>query len=296
MNNRSIFGVASILSLTVMGTASAIPAYSLIGSVNSTKLIGYDTTNPALLTSQVALSGFLVNEQINEIDFRPSNGKLYGMGTKSLYTINPTTGQVAPVGAPFEQTYNNFGGFDVDPVADKIHYVNISNGLNYTIDPDTGVIVRDSDVAYASGDARFGKAVGIGGMAYNNNVVGSGGSTQYLFDFAGGYGLATGNGAGGVLNSVGNFVSSNGFTSPYEFDIAPTGQAFIIANSFFNAGNVSLYSVNLGTGGISNMGVIGGNSAFLNARGLAIPAGSVPEPTSMALLTIAATAGLRRRR
>lgn len=298
MNTRTTSAIALLLTTAIAPSASAAQIYSLIGGVGTTNLISYSSASPGTIATQVPLTGFPANDLIAALDFRPATGQLYGLGQNRLYTINPATGAVAVVGGTtLSRTFPSFGGFDFDPVADVIRFVDSSNGVNLTIHPDTAAITLHTAVAYAPADPRFATTPSIGGTAFSNNLAGATSSTQYNIDLRNGFGLATQAGASGILTSVGSFISGSGNTSPFELDISPAGEAFALIGNTFDAGNNVLYSVNLTTGVRSRIDIVGNRNQFINARAIAIPTNPViPEPSSLALQVLPALATLRRRR
>src|SRR4051794_26909622 len=112
-------------------------AYALSGSL----LISFDPTSPATGTI-IPISGVTADQTVVGIDFRPSNGLLYGLGvnaatdTATLYSISAQTGIAAAVG-----TFGGVGdltsggyGFDFNPSADRIR-VTSETGLNFRLNP-----------------------------------------------------------------------------------------------------------------------------------------------------------------
>src|SRR6185295_3789953 len=76
---------------------SAVPSLAL---TDSNKLLRFDSASPGTIQSQTAITGLQSGEILLAIDFRPSNGKLYGVTNASrLYVISPTTGAATQVGS-----------------------------------------------------------------------------------------------------------------------------------------------------------------------------------------------------
>jgi hypothetical protein len=81
------------------------------------------------------------------IDFRPSDGKLYGVGTSNrLYTIDTNTGVATQAGmaltTPLDSQATSFG-FDFDPAPDLLRIVSDTR-QNLRINPATGVAVGNN--------------------------------------------------------------------------------------------------------------------------------------------------------
>ena len=139
-----------------------------------TTLFSFPHRTPGTITSFVAITGLQTSETILDIDFRPSNGTLYGLGSTSrLYTINPSTGAAAVVGSQFTPALSGTEfGFDFNPVVDRIRVVS-NTGQNFRLD--TGALV--------SADASLnGGATGAVGSAYDNNFAGATSTTLYAIN------------------------------------------------------------------------------------------------------------------
>src|SRR4030095_10820135 len=94
-------------------------------TVNNT-LLNFNPGTPGVINSARFITGLAQGESVVGIDFRPADGRLYGLTSASrLYTINPANGIAAPVGAtPFTPALNggNFG-VDFNPVVDRFRGV-----------------------------------------------------------------------------------------------------------------------------------------------------------------------------
>jgi hypothetical protein len=110
--------------------------------VNGRSLAQFAVNNPSTVTSMRDITGLQTGETLVGIDFRASDGNLYGVGTSNrLYTIDTNTGVATQKGTalttPLDSTASNFG-FDVDPVADLLRIVSDTR-QNLRINPTTGV-------------------------------------------------------------------------------------------------------------------------------------------------------------
>lgn len=146
-------------------------------------LISFERAQPSLLYSRVPITG----AQILGIDFRPSNGLLYGLGSTSrLYTINTSTGLATEVGVgPFSPALSGSDfGFDFNPAADLIRVVSNAS-QNLRLDPDTGAVANtDTTLAYAGSDPNAAAIPNIVALGYTNNVAGATSTTLYGIDSA----------------------------------------------------------------------------------------------------------------
>jgi hypothetical protein len=93
--------------------------------------------------------------------------------------------------------------------------------------------------------------------------------------------LATENESTGTLSTVGS--SGSGFGgAPLGLTISSTGVAFAAVQlNVIDPGNTRLYSVNLGTGQLTQVDVIGGDNDSYDVKSIAIPLNAVPEPVSL---------------
>ena len=151
----------------------------IFASTNSNKLISFVATQPGVIQSTTQISG-LGDETIIGIDFRPSSGTLFAIGSSSrIFTINPVTGGATQVGpAPTSPQLNGSAyGFDFNPVPDLIRITsNATHNLRFS--PATGVPpggpgVSDGALAYAAGDPQAGQVPRITASAYDNNFPGT---------------------------------------------------------------------------------------------------------------------------
>ena len=100
----------------------------------SGKLASFNLDAPATLRTNVAVTGLQAGEVLLGIDFRPSDGNLYGVGnTSRIYTLDPNTGvatlkstlvaDAADTTLPFASLDGTEFGVDVNPAADRLRVV-----------------------------------------------------------------------------------------------------------------------------------------------------------------------------
>ena len=276
----------------------------LTALTTTNQLLSFDSATPGTVTATVPVTGLNTggnlggSESLVAIDYRPSNGQLFGLAVTSsdaltppgtptnfaarLVVIDPATGAATPVGTGFSITGFNGSdgasgvGFDFNPTVDRIRLVT-SSGQDLRLNPDTGAIAAtDANLAYdpQNFDAFVGgtpPAARVAAEAYTLNPR-AGGTVTTL------YGLDSDL---DVLFTQGgpeqDPTANNGqlfVVSKVGFDVTP-GSAFDIeANTdkaFATSGN-TLYSVNLTTGKTASLGSVSGS-----IRGL-----SVAPPTAAA--------------
>ena len=252
---------------------------TMYGVTRFTKLISFEAAAPTTLYSQAPITGLQSGEQILGIDFRPSNGLLYGLGSTSrLYTINTTTAVATEVGVgPFSPGLAGTDcGFDFDPVADRIRVVSFNQNLR--LNPDTGIVEgTDTTPAYASGDPNFGATPNVVALGYTNNTAGATSTTAFGIDSSGV--LVRLGSPGGTPNSPNSgqltTVGPLGASSVPNFnslDILPGNKAFAALSpvSSFSF----LYRINLLTGSATqivndfSLPNIGGTALFEAVRAI----------------------------
>jgi hypothetical protein len=276
----------------VLGPGRA-EAGSLTGLTTTGNLVTFDSATPETIVSSVAISGLQAGETLLGIDRRPATGLLYGLGSTSrIYTINTTTGVATSVGAgPFVPALTGTAfGFDFNPVADRIRVVS-TDTTNFRLNPNTGALAAtDTPLAYAAGDTGAGITPRVVGLAYTSNFSGAAVTTLLGIDanrdvlvmLGGPDGTPSPN--GGVLTTIGGGL---GFDTSdlVGFDISGTSGVAFASLTAPTGGASELFEINLTTGTAALIGTIGGGSTL---TGLAadVGSGAVPEPASLALLSI----------
>lgn len=83
--------LATLLAASSAAFAAAAPAETLYGFTAGNSLARFDSASPGLTTTSF-ISGLAAGESLLGIDFRPTDGKLYAMGSSNrLYIINTAT-------------------------------------------------------------------------------------------------------------------------------------------------------------------------------------------------------------
>jgi hypothetical protein len=294
--NRITSAAAAGLSLmAASGVAHGAVAYAL---TDDNSLLGFDTASPSSTFSAVILRT-AANAEIQNIigiDFRPADGKLYGVGKLGgIYTIDPTTGISTQVGSlqadPTDSTYTFLGlngsrfGFDFNPAVDRLRITSDADQnlrVNLTAGS-VGFTTTDTTITNGSANANIVAA------AYGNNVAGATTTTLYAIDTVTDklYSSAAPN--GGVYTAIGSL----GFdaTALSGFDIYTQNgvdHAYAALLPSSTSGS-KLYSIDLATGAATEIGTIGGGDF---ADGLAV----IPEPTTLAAVAGLTLLTLRRRK
>jgi len=265
-SRSSAFAAAIAVTLGWSSIAHAVPATGLLGG---TSIFSFDTAAPGAGSAAIAISGLSAGDSVLGIDFRPTNGVLYGLGASGrLYTINSTTGaatlastlSIGLIGGDYDISFN--------PTVDRLRIVGTS-GQNLRVNVDTGAVTVDGTLAYAAGDANATVSPRIVGAGYTNQNAGTVATTTlYDLDAANATLVTQAPPNNGTLNTVGRL----GVSGIVSFDIdGRTGTAYAATNS-------ALYQVNLATGAASSIGTF--SSASLSDFALT----PVPEPMTLGLL------------
>jgi hypothetical protein len=138
---------------------------------NGNNLLMFGSESGQAISRQVRITGVPILKRMIAIDFRASNGRLYGVGNDSrVYTIDTLTGAATPVGAPFEpgiiSSFDIHFGMDFDPATDRIRLISSELGGNWSINPDDGTATTGNKPRYAPGDPHEGQAAHIGGLTH----------------------------------------------------------------------------------------------------------------------------------
>lgn len=251
-----------------MDIISAGPNVNFYALTSDSKLLLLNASNASTITSQVSVTGLQSGESILSIDFRPSTGQLYGIGSSSrIYVLDPKTGTARAIGsAAFTPALSgDVAGFDFNPTVDRIRLVTSGN-QNLRLNPETGTVAAMDQNLNGVSNAKITSA------AYTQNRAGA--SSTVLFDID-----VTNNKLhkqdppnDGKLVEVGNLgvdVEDAG-----GFDISADGTVALAA--FSVAGKSGLFTIDLMTGKASKIG-----NFMSNIIAIAIPT----EPVAYALST-----------
>lgn len=298
---RRIFIGLVAVSWLMCGAARQVKAEPVYALTVSNRLISFDSATPGA-TSTRNITGLRAGEQLVGIDFRPADGRLYGVSTfNTLYTIDLTTGAVTQASI-LSVTLNvasvggaNLFGVDFNPTVDRLRVVSATD-QNLRINVDTGEAAVDGTLGYAAGDQNAGSNPNIASAAYTNNFVGATSTVLYGID-TNLRTLVTQNPANaGTLTTIGalgiNFASFGGA----GFDISgTTGTAYAALPLGVDLLASSFYTINLETGAATLVGSISGTSNnFVRGIAVAPAAAPIPEPATILLFGTGLAGGAAR--
>lgn len=224
-----------------------------------------------LRRARLPIGGLAGGESLIGIDFRPSNGVLYGVGRigadamGQLYTIDVTSGLAAPVGMRTISLSGVAFGVDFNPVPDLIRIVS-DTGQNVRIRPGDGIVAgTDTPLAYpAAGDPNATRTARVVAIAYTNSDTDLQTNTV-LHDIDANRATDTDPPSsdviaiqvppnGGVLNTVARLgVDTDDFAA---FDIGPNNDALAALRPVGSAFS-RLYLIDLPSGSAYDLGQIG---------------------------------------
>jgi hypothetical protein len=243
-----------VLFIVFLGCAChCAQAETIVAVTESNVLLTFDSEKPGEILSALPVTGLQAGEDVLGLDARPATGQLYALTRTRLYTIDPNTSAATLVAslvadptdatAPFAALAGADFGIDFNPAVDRLRVVS-NAGENLRINPNNGLVITDTPLAYGASDANVGKAPSIVEVAYTNNTPGSPttllGLESQLFSMKtlvdnsvvpsevlvriGGVNGTPSPGLG-ELTSLGPFAR-NGATLR-GFDISPSGHAYV---------------------------------------------------------------------
>ena len=154
----------------------------------SNRLLSFNRDAPATVRTTVPLVGLQGGENLVGIDFRPTDGMLYAVGSSGrIYTINTGTGvatvkstlaaDATDTTAPFTALNGSDYGVDFNPVADRLRVVS-NTGQNLRINVDSGATTTDGAINGGAPNAA------VTASAYTNSFAGTGTTTLFALDTA----------------------------------------------------------------------------------------------------------------
>ncbi|HVK15107.1 MAG TPA: DUF4394 domain-containing protein [Gemmataceae bacterium] len=254
------------------------------------RLISFRADDPGTLLSSFAISGLNTGEAIVGLDVRPATGELFALtDANQVLRIDPGTGQGVRVGAAIAAGLFGGavpGGFDFNPAADRLRLVNGANdNLRYNpvtftpVDGDAGTPgdQADPDLAFAVTDPNAGQEPTVVAAAYDRNDN-DGATPTTLFGIDSGFDVLVRQGGvdGTPSPNLGELTTIGALgvdvTNNVAFDIAGVGAggvgtALVVAELEGDLGKSRLYSINLATGAVTAVGLVGGGDVV---RGFAV--------------------------
>lgn len=250
-----------ILSLLLTSVAAQAEPVSFVGLTEDNRLVLFTAARPGETQSVrvTDVSGTLVG-----IDYRPANGRLYGVtDTNNVYTLDSASGaavEVSTLTVAFDGGPQS--GMDFNPQSDRLRLVG-SNGRNVRGHADLGAAAIDSALAYIPADLHFGAKPTITAAAYTDSLPNTLVTKLFAIDAALDVLVLQDPPNDGTLTTIG----------PLGVDFGPLGGFDIVSSQnpqkdeAFAASGATLYSIDLTTGKATALGTIG--QGDVNIIGLA---------------------------
>lgn len=240
----------------------------------SNKLVSFNRDTPGTVRTTATVSGLQGGENLLGIDYRPADGKLYGVGsTGRLYTIDTESGvatlkstlvaDAADATAPFAALAGTDFGVDFNPVADRLRIVS-NTGQSLRINVDTGATTTDGAINGAAATTQ------VTASAYTNSFAGTGTTTLYALDTVTDTLYIQNPPNNGTLATPVPLGVDAGSANGFDID-ARTNMGYMVASV---GGARNLYSVNLAaTNAATLVGALGGSE---DIRGIALRPAQAP--------------------
>jgi len=255
----------------VRGLAYArLPVASVFALTTDNHLVSFKPLTPGTFDTDVAITGLQGTEAIVGFDFRPSNGALYAVTDAGrLYTVDTATGALAgavtlsanslDTTAPFTALSGTRFGVDFNALDGQLR-IQSDTGQNMRVDVDAGTVVTEANLNPGTPQ--------VVGTAFSNSFAGAVNTTQYELDVSAGALVRQTSNA--VLAMVGPFNAGTTFMLEGGFDIAGGESGLSIAAlQPTGATQSTLYRVNLGTGALTSLGLLGSSGTTI-VKALAI--------------------------
>jgi Domain of unknown function (DUF4394) len=143
---------------------------NVVGLTADTRLIEFDSDDPGDADTIGAVSGLTGDSTLVGIDYRPRNGKLYGLGNQGgIYTIFDRTAAATKVGQLTVALAGTSFGVDFNPAADALRIIS-DTGQNLRVPfaggETPGATATDTSLTYPPA---AGITTGVTGAGYTNN-------------------------------------------------------------------------------------------------------------------------------
>uniref|UniRef100_UPI00351224F4 DUF4394 domain-containing protein n=1 Tax=Limnobacter sp. TaxID=2003368 RepID=UPI00351224F4 len=264
--------IQGVVGMT-LALETAPQAVALDGdTAGSQRLLRFGIRTPNTATAST-ITGLPSGERLLSIDFRPSNGRLYGLSNAGkIFTINPDTG-AATLGSTLSVATEIVNGvaagknyaIDFNPVADALRIVSSGDGdnvsKNYRVPganlESTGATTTDTDLTLSGSGTGFG----IAQIAYTNSFANPQPTSTRMFNIDADNNRLLqqnppNNGTQTVIGSTGQTFNDYG-----GFDVSGGDNGMrLIAGRSGTTGAFSLFNIDLSTGAVSAAAVASGTN------------------------------------
>jgi hypothetical protein len=279
-------------------TAQAEVIYGITGASAGSSLVWLDSSDPSLVTTVGALTGLPAGQSLRAIDFRPSDGKLYGLSTSgtsyTLLTIDLATAAATPVGSGTAAVaFPSRVSMDFSPANDHLRVIT-GGSANMRINPVSGsLLATDADVFYGAGDPNSGQNPPfIVGAAYASVAIGPMVFEElFTWDFNLDIMASSPNPTTGELVTVGGPPVFITFDGGVGMDFSANSGTMYLSYRDFAGVNEVLSTLDLSTGNVTPLG-----NFPVDMLDIAVSPTVIPEPASLSLLAAGLVAMARRAR
>ena len=235
----------------------------------------FHSGSPGTVERKLPITGLLVGDRIVGIDFRPFDGKLYGVGLDSrVYVVDTVTAVASPVGVTFGPALDGeHFGMVLDPATDQIRIQSAESGQNLRLDPGTGQVVSvDAALTYPSG-LYAGRTPAIAATAVTTGASAVTYGIDWLLDQL----VVMPAASDGQVTTIGSTGVSTAACA--ALDLGDDGVLY--ASMTIDQAN-QLYTMNLSTGAATSLGAI---DVVASIQSIAIPPGAAALESRSARLT-----------
>lgn len=241
-----------LIATAALFAASALPAAAetAVALSGDRTLLWIDTATAAV-TGQVDVQ---IEGRLLGIDLRPADNTLVGVTEDhKIVVIDHTTGTVTEK-ATMNTMLPSVDGpvvVDFNPAADRLRFM--TGTTNHRVNPDTGEVTVDGELAFLAEDMHAGEAPNIVAAAYTNSYGKPEKTAMYNIDatIAGLIQQTVPN--DGTLGAIGKLgVALEG---PVGFDVATSADG---TNTAWLAANGGIHTVDLETGALTGSWMVTG--------------------------------------
>nr|MBA2544404.1 DUF4394 domain-containing protein [Deltaproteobacteria bacterium] len=241
----------------ILGITRTPPTTTLFALQGNT-LVTINPADPSSVTTIGAVTNLSANEQLLGIDFRPSTGILYGLGSLGgVYTIDPATAagtRIVGLSAdpadgtlPFTTLGSSPYGIDFNPTGPVALRIVGQNDVNLRVpNVTTGLTFTDTDLS------RTVPTYAITATAYANNVAGATTTSLFGLDANANKLVAVVSPNSGIVREIGNLGLTVGTSATFEIAGPNTGFAVLQADTA-----KSFATIDLTTGVATAVGTVG---------------------------------------
>lgn len=135
-------------------------------------LVVFGTESFDVLSGRARITGLPILNRVIGIVYRPSDGRLYGVGNDSrVYTIDPSTAEATPVSdQPFQpeiaEFFETHFAMALEPNGNRVRLISTELGGNWSISLDDGTATTGEKVHFAAGDANEGRTPHIAAIMF----------------------------------------------------------------------------------------------------------------------------------